>query len=113
MPGIGLLCLPIGAGIPLLLYGSAALPAVTVDLGAAIAGILLLAGLWSPVAGALVAIAELWIAFSHRGDVWAHFLLAALGAGLAMLGPGAWSVDSHLFGRKLFEIRNGKRTPLK
>jgi putative oxidoreductase len=31
--------------------------------------------------------------------------LATLGATLAMIGPGAWSIDAHLFGRKHFEIR--------
>jgi uncharacterized membrane protein YphA (DoxX/SURF4 family) len=64
------------------------------------AGILLLVGLWTPVAGALVAIVEVWIAFSRPGDTWIPIMLAALGAALAMVGPGAWSVDARLFGRK-------------
>ena len=32
------------------------------------------------------------------------WLLGALGAALAMLGPGAWSVDARLFGRKRIQI---------
>jgi uncharacterized membrane protein YphA (DoxX/SURF4 family) len=67
---------------------------------AACGGILLLVGLWTPLVGALVAIVELWIAFSYPGDPWNSIMLAALGASLAMVGPGAWSIDARLFGRK-------------
>ena len=68
------------------------------------AGILLLVGLWTPVAGALVAIVEVWIALSHPGDPWLPTMLAALGATLAMVGPGAWSIDARLFGRKHIDL---------
>jgi uncharacterized membrane protein YphA (DoxX/SURF4 family) len=71
---------------------------------AAGAGILLLVGLWTPVTGALVAIAEVWIAFSRPGDPWIRIILATLGATLAMIGPGAWSIDARLFGRKHIDI---------
>lgn len=68
------------------------------------AGILLLVGLWTPVVGALVAVAELWVFFSSSGDPWMAILLAVLGGSLAMIGPGAWSVDARLFGRRHIEI---------
>lgn len=71
---------------------------------AAVAGLLLLAGLWTPMTGALVAIIELWIAFSRPIDPCTSILLGALGGGLAMLGPGAWSIDARLFGRKRIDI---------
>ena len=71
---------------------------------AASAGILLLVGLWTPVTGALVAIAEVWIAFSRPGDPWIPIILATLGATLAMVGPGAWSIDARLFGRKHIDL---------
>jgi uncharacterized membrane protein YphA (DoxX/SURF4 family) len=67
---------------------------------AAGAGILLLVGLWTPVTGTLLAILELWTAFSRPGDPWIPIILATLGATLAMVGPGAWSIDARLFGRK-------------
>jgi putative oxidoreductase len=69
------------------------------------AGILLVVGLWTPVSGAVVAIAEVWIAFSRSGDPWIPIMLATLGATLAMVGPGAWSIDARLFGRKHIDIR--------
>jgi uncharacterized membrane protein YphA (DoxX/SURF4 family) len=71
-----------------------------IDVLAIAAGILLLAGLWTPIAGILLAIIETWSAFTHPHDPWTYILLGAVGAGLAMLGPGAWSFDARLFGWK-------------
>ena len=68
------------------------------------AGVLLLIGLWTPVAGTMLAIVETWTAFSQLGDPWIPVMLAALGATLAMIGPGIWSLDARLFGRKRIEI---------
>jgi len=67
------------------------------------AGILLLLGLWTPVCGTLIAVVEVWVAFlsAHAGI---PIMLATLGATLVMIGPGAWSIDARLFGRKHFEI---------
>jgi putative oxidoreductase len=82
---------------------------------AAAGGVFLLAGLWAPVMGALVALDELWIAFSlfssQPDGRWIHVFLAVLTAGVAMLGPGAWSIDARLFGRKRFDIgpANGRK----
>jgi uncharacterized membrane protein YphA (DoxX/SURF4 family) len=78
---------------------------------AAVAGVFLLAGLWTPVTAALAAIDQVWIALSlrssQRHDEWIHILLAVLCASVAMLGPGAWSIDARLFGRKrLYRDRN-------
>jgi uncharacterized membrane protein YphA (DoxX/SURF4 family) len=66
----------------------------------ACAGVLLLIGLWTPVVGTLIAVIELWIALSHVGDPWMPIVLAILGGTAAMIGPGAWSVDARLFGRR-------------
>jgi len=78
------------------------------DLVAGIAGVFLATGLWTPVMGALIAMDESWIALSayssHREGLWIHILLAVLTAGVAMLGPGAWSIDARLFGRKRFDM---------
>jgi putative oxidoreductase len=72
------------------------------------AGILLLAGLWTPFAGALAAAVELWCAFSHPQDLLIHIPLVTWGVALALVGPGAWSVDARLFGWKRIDIRNRK-----
>ena len=70
-------------------------------------GILLLAGLWTPVAGTLVAAEALWNVFSS-GQPWCWIMLATLGAALALIGPGAWSIDARLFGWRRLEIRDRK-----
>ncbi len=78
------------------------------DLFAAAGGVFWLAGLWTPVVGALIAVDQLWIAFAvydtPQDGQWIHILLAVLTAAVAMLGPGAWSVDARRFGRKRFGI---------
>jgi len=68
------------------------------------AGILFLVGLWTPIMGGLIAVIELWIAMTQTGDPWVPILLASLGATIAMIGPGAWSIDARLFGRRHIDI---------
>jgi putative oxidoreductase len=109
-PGTGLLFLRAVVAVPpfqlgiLRLLPATASATVIPQLIATGAAALLLAGLWTPVAGVLMAIAELCLAFLYPAEPWMHILLGALGAGLAMLGPGAWSVDARLFGRKRIRI---------
>lgn len=69
------------------------------------AALLLLAGFWTPIAGAGLAAAELWMAASRSTGIEGPVLLAVLGGALAVLGPGAYSIDAKLFGRKRMEIR--------
>ena len=67
------------------------------------AGILLIAGLWTPIAGTSVALIEVWKMIMLPGDKWVWLLLGTAGAALAMLGPGLWSIDARLFGWKRIE----------
>ncbi len=109
-PGTGLAFLRAVAAIPTIQHCIAELLAspqpalINLQLVAAGAAAFLLLGLWTPVAGVLMAVAELCLTFSHPIDPWRHILLGAFGAALAMLGPGAWSVDARLFGRKRIHI---------
>ena len=64
------------------------------------AGILLLAGLWTPIAGGLAALLELRNSVWHTDNLWVCVLVGALCAALAMIGPGAWSIDARRFGWK-------------
>ena len=86
---------PVGVTIPaLLLMG---------------AGILLLAGLWTPITGASVALTETWKMLMLPGDKWLWLMLGTAGAALAMLGPGLWSVDARLYGWKRLEATPRKK----
>ena len=73
------------------------------SIGAA-AGILLVAGLWTPFAGVLAASVEAWIAVSASDNAAIPVALAVLALTLAMIGPGAWSVDARLYGRKHIDV---------
>jgi len=108
-PGVGLLLQRILAATVLVRFGIIQVIGTSVStsmipevLGAC-AGILLLVGLWTPVVGTLIAVVELWIAFTGVGDPWIPIVLATLGGTTAMIGPGAWSIDARLFGRKHIE----------
>lgn len=72
------------------------------------AGLLLLVGLWTPVAATLVAAIEMWKIYWKLGDPWIYLLLATIAVAIALLGPGRWSVDSRLFGWKRVELPNRK-----
>lgn len=77
---------------------------ILIQLVGACGGLLLLIGLWTPIAGAVVVFVELWTIFSRTGDPLMPGVVALLAAALAMIGPGAWSIDAILFGRKHIEI---------
>ena len=112
-PGLGLLlqrmltaCLLVRLGMIELARTSFFLSSLSMipEIVAGCAGILLFVGLWTPVTGSLIAVTELWIAMTQIGDPWISVMLATLGVTAAMIGPGAWSIDARLFGRKHIEI---------
>ena len=59
--------------------------------------------------GIVVAAIEVWKIFLAPCKSWIYILLATLCAALAMLGPGAWSVDARLFGWKRIDIQDRKK----
>ena len=75
-------------------------PVFVLQIIGAAAGLLMLGGLWTPVVGVLTGVVEAWIAFGHFGTQSVEIILATLGISLAMIGPGAWSIDARLYGRK-------------
>lgn len=108
-PGIGLLFQRLLTAGLLIRFSAVELtdtsfhPSIIPSIVAAGAGILFLLGLWTPVAGTMIAIIELWFAMIHPDQPWVPLLLGILGATVSMIGPGAWSLDARLFGRKHIE----------
>ncbi|HKV95681.1 MAG TPA: hypothetical protein VJW20_24265 [Candidatus Angelobacter sp.] len=101
-PGMGLLLLRVTAAITTFHFSGSALSldrsSIAVIEGAL--AFLLCAGLWTPIVGSMLAGLAIWAVFSRIADPWALLLLAAVSVALAMLGPGAWSIDALLFGRR-------------
>ena len=114
-PGIGLILLRlltgaalIHSGITGILEGTPPLIIALQVIGATTA-IFLLLGLFTPLAGAVAAIAKTGMAVARlasycSGDPWITLAEAVLAASLAMIGPGAWSIDARLFGRKHIDL---------
>ena len=110
LPGAGLLLMRLVAGLTLAgrgvvrLLAGASLESDILQIFAAVVGVFLIAGLWTPVAGSLVGILALWYAVTGSGDPSAWIYLATIGVALALLGPGAWSVDARLFGWRRIDV---------
>jgi putative oxidoreductase len=111
VPGAGLLVMRVVAAAALAseaisgLSNQLQIGSVTLFVFRTGAALLLLVGLWTPLAGVLVVVLQGWALISQPRDLWIHILIATLGGALALLGPGACSVDARLFGWKRIDIK--------
>lgn len=106
-PGIALLLLRLFAGAELVADAKAGLTELhVVVLGVLIAcALAIVMGLATPIASILAAIVEAIVLYAH-GSLSALHPSApiVISVALALLGPGAWSIDARLFGRRLVEF---------
>jgi uncharacterized membrane protein YphA (DoxX/SURF4 family) len=112
-PGVGLLLLRTAVGVTaavqgavhVLAFGSASPAAWVIGGMAVLAGVLLVLGFLTPGTGALVVLstALLWYPSQSPAlflDRIAALLVVADATAIALLGPGAFSIDARLFGRR-------------
>jgi len=107
---LGLLLIRITAGAALItdgrerVYSGQHLGLLTLGVLTIADGVLMTAGLWTPLSGSLaLALSVSDVLFYHEGPCPA-ILLACMGAGVALVGPGALSIDAWLFGLKRIDI---------
>lgn len=109
-PGVGLLLIRTAVGVSLIASGivrfrSGQAPQLTIlDILTIADGVLVMVGLWTPVAGSLVVILAAWSILAQHANLYSTVLSAVIGAGLAIIGPGAWSLDARLFGWKRIDL---------
>jgi putative oxidoreductase len=109
-PGLGLLLLRLAQAVSSILdarlypWGLGEGVAIAILCAELLSSGLLAIGLWTPVAGVILAMVEsirIILGASIDGRPAA---LAVIGLSLAMLGPGSWSIDARLFGRKRIDL---------
>jgi len=111
-PGAGLLLLRLVIAVALVYQVTVTLPtghslqAAVIAILTAMVAILLLVGVWTPITGALTAPIELLNIFARADNPWICVLLGSLGISIAMIGPGAWSVDARRYGWKRIDPHN-------
>lgn len=126
--GIGLVLLRLAVALNAMLQGVVALATSSdaaawlwvISLCEIVAGLALLIGFVTPVAGVLTSIvyfgAGSWLFLHNSADVhgsaFAALNLAAMSIALVLLGPGAFSVDARVFGRREIIIPEARRPPL-
>ena len=115
-PGVGLLLIRLVVGTSLVAHGVTTL-AASPPVGRALLdalscglGLLLLAGLWTSIAGILVFVYAVGDALAYSAARWYCVSVAILGAALALLGPGFWSLDARRHGWKRLEIPDPKKS---
>jgi hypothetical protein len=85
-------------GVPSPIHPEAALPLLIAVAWLSAAFVLI--GIWTPIAAGIAAITEGAETLAGGPEILTHMLVAAIAVSLAFLGPGAWSIDAYLYGRK-------------
>jgi uncharacterized membrane protein YphA (DoxX/SURF4 family) len=110
LPGVGLVLIRLAVGITACASGFESLgtsvltPSLLIALFHLALGVLIIIGLWTPVAGALLTLTAVADAYMYPAMRWVWALTGAVTAALTFLGPGRWSVDCRLYGWRSVKI---------
>jgi uncharacterized membrane protein YphA (DoxX/SURF4 family) len=127
LPGIGLILLRLTVALSAILQGLSTLNGSVslapfpweIGLFELLVGAVLLIGFLTPIAGSLAALMNVAIAIhlllalgtiTDAGTLDAIYLIA-MSLALVLLGPGAFSLDARLFGRREIIIPESRRSP--
>jgi uncharacterized membrane protein YphA (DoxX/SURF4 family) len=84
--------------------------AIPLDILASVVGLSLFLGFLTPYCAAICCVAEfMLVAMSWTPDEFSLWMSALTSGSVAVLGPGAYSVDAKIFGRRLIEVPSGKK----
>ena len=117
-PGVGLVVLRVAVALPLVVHaasclaGEPSLGSATVAAAGALTAALLVIGLVTPFAGAAAAVLGIGLATGWLPAPTPHAfevrltaaLVVSAATAIALLGPGAFSLDAALFGRREIPI---------
>jgi uncharacterized membrane protein YphA (DoxX/SURF4 family) len=102
--GVALLLLRLVVAITFLISGTLVTSLWTLSVVIVLEAALCL-GFLTPYAAFLCCLMELRLVLMRAGEDESHLFVAILsGAALALIGPGAYSVDSHIFGRRRLSL---------
>lgn len=115
LPGIGLLCLRLAAALSLwLVMQSTPLWFPAMAWALEVAGFLLVIGLATPVVASLSALSGIYGVIDSGGLAWECMVSTVLiTVALVLLGPGGYSVDGRLFGRKSVVLNGSGEPPVR
>jgi hypothetical protein len=112
LPGIGLLAVRITVAAMLLVDGSpyAATQSMRCAIGSLVAVVCLVIGILTPYAAAFAGCMEFWrICAGDNVDLFHLIAAIVVSFSLGVLGPGAYSVDNKIFGRRLVNLPLGSK----
>ena len=107
LPGIGLLLLRLAAALSLTALGLSmndTWPGAVFSILAATVACCLVIGYCTPIAAAIQAGSHLWVLVYSESICATRLVMIGLGISLLLLGPGAWSVDARLYGRRRVDL---------
>ncbi len=107
LPGVGLIAVRVTVAAMLLVDGSpyAATQSMGREIGSLVAAVCLVIGILTPYAAALAGCLEFWrLCAGENVDLFHLIAAIVVSFALGVLGPGAYSMDNKIFGRRLVNL---------